>query len=196
MVRSRTAPQRFLACMPLLFAVQQLCEGFVWLSVINKSFSHWQTVSMYAFLLFAQVIWPLFVPFAVLFLEQDAARKKILRWFAFSGCITACYFTYCLLAFDAHIGVSPYHIQYNLDFPFAKRWFYGIIYFIPALVPTFFSGIRRMWLLGALLLASYLVSRFAYRDYIVSVWCFFGALSSTTVLFIILRLQAGNPSKG
>ena len=196
MAKTRSAPQRFLAAMPLLFAIQQLCEGFVWLSVINPAYAHWQHSAMYSFLFFAQVVWPFFVPFAVLLLEKDPVRKKILVWFAVSGCLAAAFFIYCLCSYDAHIDVNPYHIKYELDFPFVKRWFYGIIYFIPAMLPTFISSIRRMRVLGALLLASYLISRFCYRDYIVSVWCFFGALSSIVVVFIIMQVVAREREKG
>jgi len=196
MAKTRTAPQRFLAAMPLIFAFQQLCEGFVWLSVINPGYLLWRNTAMYSFLIIAQVVWPLFVPLGVLFLEKDPKRKKILNWFAVSGCLAAMYFIYCLCFYDAHIGVNPYHIRYDVDFPLSKRWFYGIIYFIPAMVPTFVSSIKRMRVLGALLLVSYLISRFCYKDYIVSVWCFFGALSSIAVLYIIMQVAiSSKPEK-
>lgn len=176
--------------MPLLFAFQQLCEGIVWLSVNDPFYAQFRYAAMYSFLIMAQVGWPLFIPLCVLLVEKDPRRKKLLLWFAGSGCLAAIYFTWCLLRFDAHVGVNPWHIQYELDFPLSKRWFYGIIYFIPAMLPTFISSIKRMRILGALLLCSYLISRFCYKDYIVSVWCFFGALSSITALFIIMQLAA------
>jgi hypothetical protein len=195
MAKARTIPQRALAAMPLLFAYQQFSEGFVWLSVQHVEYAHLRSVAMYSFLIFAQVVWPLFVPFAVLALEKDKKRKKILSWFALSGCLAAAYFTWCICFYSADVEVSRYHIKYVLDFPLSKRWFYGIIYFIPAMLPTFVSSIRRMRLLGFLLLASYLVSRFCYRDYIVSVWCFFGALSSITVFYIIKEVLATEKAK-
>lgn len=190
MRRARTAPQKFMALMPLLFAFQQFAEGVVWLSVINSAFAGWRNIAMYSFLIFAQLVWPLYVPFAVLWLEKDEKKKKVLKWFAASGIVATTFFLYCVTCFKADIVVTNYHIQYQLDFPFYKMWFYGIIYFIPAFIPTFFSGFKKMRLLGGLLLASYLVSRFWYMDYIVSVWCFFGALSSITVLYIIKEATA------
>src|SRR4051812_9057137 len=92
MAKTTAAPQRLLAAMPLLFACQQFAEGFVWLSVQHTAFAHLLNVAMYAFLIFAQVVWPLFVPFATLLLEKDKKRKKILSWFALSGCLAAIYF--------------------------------------------------------------------------------------------------------
>jgi hypothetical protein len=75
------------------------------------------------------------------------------------------------------------------------RWFYGLIYFIPAFFPMFVSSISRMRVLGFLLFISYLISRFVYTDYIVSVWCFFGALSSIAVLYIIMQVVAGDKKR-
>jgi uncharacterized protein DUF6629 len=195
MAKARTNPQRLLATMPLLFAFQQFSEGFVWLSVQHAAYAHLRNIAMYSFLIFAQVVWPLFVPVAVLALEKDRKRKKLLNWFAVSGFLAALYFIWCLCFYTADVEVSSYHIKYVLDFPLSKRWFYGIIYFIPAMFPTFVSTIKRMHLLGFLLLGSYLISRFCYKDYIVSVWCFFGALSSITVLYIIMEVVETEKNK-
>ncbi len=190
--RSQTAPQRFLTAMPFLFSFQQLCEGVIWLSVHDAGLAHYQKVVMYAFLIMAQAGWPLFIPFSVLLLEHDFKRKRILKWFAGAGVLAAVYYSWCLLNFDAYLVINPYHIRYELDFPLSKRWFYGILYFIPAVFPTFLSGNKLFRALGMLLLSSYLISMICYRDYIVSVWCFFGALSSITALFIINKERAEN----
>src|SRR6185437_10202720 len=113
----------------------------------------------YLFLVFAQVVWPFFVPIAVWLLEKEKKRRKILSWFVVSGFLSATFFIYCLLYCKADVEVNPYHLKYVLDFPFVHRWFYGLLYFIPAFFPMFVSGISRMRLLGLLLFASYLVSR-------------------------------------
>ena len=190
MAKTTTNAQRVLASMPLLFAFQQFSEGLVWISVLNPAYAHWKTFAMYSFLVFAQFFWPLFVPVAVMLLEKDRKRRKILSWFVLSGFISAGFFMYCLCYCKADVEVNPYHIKYVLDFPLVHRWFYGLLYFIPAFFPMFVSSISRMRLLGFLLLISYLISRFFYKDYIVSVWCFFGALSSIVVLFIVMQAVA------
>jgi hypothetical protein len=188
MTKAQTPAQRLLAAMPLIFAYQQLSEGFVWLSVQHEAFARYRTLAMYSFLIIAQLIWPIFVSSAVWLLEPDPVRKKKLAWFAVSGWLAVLFFIWCLSYCDAGMVVSSYHIQYVLDFPLVHRWFYGIIYFIPAMIPPFFSTVKKMPWLGGLLLISYLISRFFYKDYIVSVWCFFGALSSMVVYLIIKGL--------
>jgi len=192
MTKARTRPQKLLAAMPLIFAYQQLSEGFVWLSVQHAAFAPYKNIAMYSFLLIAQLVWPLFVSSSVWLLEPDPVRKKKLLWFVVSGWAAVIFFIFCLSLCTADVVVSKYHIQYVLDFPLVHRWFYAIIYFIPAMIPPFFSTVKRMPWLGTLLLISYLISRFCYRDYIVSVWCFFGALSSIVVLLIIKGLVEDN----
>jgi hypothetical protein len=195
MTKTQTNAQRVLAAMPLLFAFQQFCEGFVWLSVLHAEYAHWKTLAMYSFLVFAQLVWPFFVPIAVWLLEKDKKRRKILSWFVVSGFAATLFFTWCLCFCKADVEVNPYHIKYVLDFPLVHRWFYGLIYFIPAFFPMFVSSISRMRVLGFLLFISYLISRFVYTDYIVSVWCFFGALSSIAVLYIIMQVVAGDKKR-
>lgn len=37
------------ASIPIIFAIQQFCEGFIWLSISNLSFAEFQTFFTYAF---------------------------------------------------------------------------------------------------------------------------------------------------
>jgi hypothetical protein len=46
-----------------------------------------------------------------------------------------------------------------------------------------------MWLLGLALLAVYIVAQLYYAANIVSVWCFFAALISIVVIFILRKKQ-------
>lgn len=63
--RSRGKAELPFALVPLLFGVQQLSEGLLWLSFSNDLplLKSWAT---YAFSLFSHVLWPTFVPFAIL----------------------------------------------------------------------------------------------------------------------------------
>lgn len=57
-----TAPlQIVLACIPLLFAIQQFAEGFVWLSLTNKNYEAAGPPATTVFLIFAQELWPVIV---------------------------------------------------------------------------------------------------------------------------------------
>ncbi len=64
------------ASIPLLFAIQQIFEGFVWLSFTNPDFAFTRWVSAYMFIFIAQVVWPFWVPFSILMLEHSFGYRK------------------------------------------------------------------------------------------------------------------------
>lgn len=58
--RQVTAPnQRAFAAIPVIFAIQQFVEGFVWLSLTQESWAEWTRLSTFSFLFFAEVLWPM-----------------------------------------------------------------------------------------------------------------------------------------
>ncbi|MBI2415948.1 MAG: hypothetical protein HYV33_04815 [Candidatus Kerfeldbacteria bacterium] len=63
LAKKPTRQLRWLAVIPLLFALQQTIEGLQWLAPKPSVLS---TVLGYAFLLFAFLLWPSYLPLAVL----------------------------------------------------------------------------------------------------------------------------------
>jgi hypothetical protein len=187
--QSRTTAQRVIACIPLIFSVQQLSEGLLWLSLTQTAYAHWQRTAMYVFLVFAEIVWPAFVPLAILLFEKDRRRKKILTVLSGIGVFLSLYMSYSLAAYPVSVSIEEQHIRYQLDFPFNDRWFSGIPYLFAAVLSPFVSSLKPLRLLGWGFLAAYLVTRIWYAHYLISVWCFFAAILSLMVLFIILRLR-------
>jgi hypothetical protein len=173
------------ASIPLLFGLQQFSEGLLWLSMRNPELVSWQDFSIYFFILFAHVIWPIWVPFAVWLMEPDKKRKRLISIFCGMGLLVASYVIYCLFTYEVSIVAGARHIQYQLEFPYMwlRRSFY-----IPAIfVPFFLSSLKRMKPLGATLLISLILSMVFFKAFVVSVWCFFAAILSAYILFIILK---------
>lgn len=187
--RSKTVPQRVLSCIPLIFSVQQLSEGVLWLSLSHSAYAHWQRSAMYVFLIFAEVIWPAFVPLVILLFEKAPRRKNLLRVLSGIGIFLSIYMSYCLAIYPVSASIEEHHIKYQLDFPFNNRWFSGIPYLLAAVTSPFVSGRRHLRLLGWGFLAAYVATRIWYSQYLISVWCFFAAILSLLVLYIIIRLQ-------
>ena len=57
------------AALPLIFAIQQFSEGILWLVLPNLEYLILRQVITYVFLFFAQIVWPVWVPFAILLLD-------------------------------------------------------------------------------------------------------------------------------
>jgi hypothetical protein len=185
---SKTVPQRVLACMPLMFAIQQFCEGVLWLALMHSDFIYLRSIFMHLFLVFAQVVWPVFIPFMTLLFEDEPARKKILQGLVGLGVLTALYFGICQIFYHSEVSITGHHLKYVIDYPFANKWYSGITYIVAAAISPLISSDKRLRILGYILGLSYLLTFIMYKEYLISVWCFFGAILSVfSLFFIILR---------
>lgn len=70
------------AAIPLLFGVQQILEGIIWLT-FRFDTPLLNTFMTNAYSLFSHVLWPFYVPFAVLALEPVPWRRKVLYAFLY-----------------------------------------------------------------------------------------------------------------
>ena len=184
--------QIFFSSIPLVFAVQQITEGFVWVGLSNPGYTSMQQISTYIFLFFAQIVWPVWVPFSILMLEKKEKRKKSEKLLVGIGAVVTCYLAYCLLSYHVQAEIIGYHISYGQDYPAGLSRYGGILYVIATIVPPFFSTIKRMWTLGAAILISYIITTIFYEDYIVSVWCFFASVISISVFAVVYEIKKSN----
>jgi hypothetical protein len=81
--------------------------------------------------------------------------------------------------------------MYTLNFPAYFWWFSGLFYFVPTVLPPFFSSIKKMVWLGILVFLSFLVSKLFFFEQLISVWCFFAATMSVVVWYVLKK----NPPK-
>ena len=184
--------QLFFAAIPFLFGIQQIIEGFTWLSSMHNEYADWQSVSVKGFLFFAHILWPVWIPLSMLLLEEKPFRKRILQWILGIAILLSASELYCLLAYPADADSTGHHIEYTIHYP----KFYAVItealYVLVTLVPCFLSGNRKMWLLGTSLAISLILSAVFFKLYLVSVWCFLAAITSMVVYYILLQ---NNPVK-
>lgn len=178
------------ASIPLIFAVQQITEGILWLALTNEHYASMQQWTTYLFLFFAQIVWPFWVPFAILLFTKKEMRKPMSYILVFIGTIVSLYLAYCLLSFHVEAKAIGYHISYIQDYPASLSKYGGVLYIIATVVPPFFSPIKRMWTLGASIFISYIITTIFYEDYIVSVWCFFASIISIAVYAILHQFPA------
>jgi len=177
--------QIMFACIPLVFAIQQLTEGFLWVALLNPKYASLEIVSTYNFLFFAQVVWPFLVPFSIYKLEKEIRRKKILFGLSVIGLVVSMYLAYCLLNYQVVANIIGNHMSYKQDYPKDISKYCALLYIIATIVPPFFSSIKWMWLLGLTIFISYIMTTIFYVDYIVSVWCFFASIISMAVWLIV-----------
>jgi hypothetical protein len=150
-------------------------------------------------------VWPLWVPLTIRLLEKDARSKKIMNVLVGIGALVAVCVVLVLSLYPVQ-AVTPIclscplsstqslnqHIHYRFTFPPIPKGLIGaftVLYILATIITPFISGIKKMKWLGFVFLASYLFAVILYNGFVISVWCFFAALLSFVVLWIILGLR-------
>jgi len=181
--------QFMFAAIPLLFAIQQFCEGLVWIALGSPEYTYLRTPMTYIFLFFAQMLWTTWIPLSILHIEEDPFRKKILSWISAAGISVSLLLAYRLIFYSVHAEISNHHIDYLIESPQFIKIVSSILYVIAIIFPPFVSSIRRMWIVGVFQLAGLLVTKIFYEQYLISVWCFFAAALSIMIISIMQVLQ-------
>lgn len=177
--RSRGKVELPLALIPLLFGVQQLTEGVVWVS-LNNDLPVLQSYSTYIYSGFSHVLWPIFVPFAILLVEIKRWRRRAIGVFLVLGLGVGLYLLYFIVRFPVTAHVHGRSILYE-----SPHFYIGavlVIYLLATCVSGLFSSHRCINIFGVLAfvlaIAAYLVS----VETFVSVWCFFAAILSLLIV--------------
>jgi hypothetical protein len=190
--KAKTNSQRLFAIIPLIFSVQQLSEGVLWLSLKNPEMASWQPLLTGIYLVFAMVIWPIWIPLTIRLLEKEARPKKIMNVLIGIGACVAVCVGIVLFLYPVQVKPMHHHLHYEFGFPQTAKNLIGaftVLYIIASITPAFVSGIKKMKWLGIAFLASYLFAVLFYEGFVVSVWCFFAAILSVVVLWIIHGLR-------
>ncbi|MCH9617031.1 MAG: hypothetical protein SP1CHLAM9_03310 [Chlamydiia bacterium] len=175
-----------LALIPLLFGIQQLSEGFVWL-FLGKNANLDQLLS-YIFLFFAFFLWPVWVPLSLGVFDHP--RKKFFYVAAFLGLIYGCilYGSPFFYHTSFHLQVCEHSICYKIHHPLFNKW--GVsFYFLFTIVPFLVAKSLRIKILGILIGASAIITAFFYIQAFTSVWCFFSASISIYVGYMAYKLK-------
>ena len=164
------------AAMPVLFGVQQVAEGVVWLSLANPVAL---AVGKYAFLFFSHVLWPVFVPLSICLIEPSRWRRRVLSAFVALGAVVSAYFLYYLFQETVDVAVFGKRIVYVA--PHFSVSFLLSPYTVATCASCLFSSHRIVNFFGVVtFLSAIAVFRF-YEQAFVSVWCFFAAILSVLV---------------
>ena len=180
--------QLLFAFIPLIFGIQQLTEGILWLVLRNDAYIEWRQGATLIFAAFGQLVWPLLVPFAVLFMEKDKKRRQILYLFCAAGVLIFSYLLNNLIFHPVYASINQHHIDYEFDFPNGHiQLLSALVYVIATVGSHFVSGIRKVNVMGAVVLGSLLITKIFYTQFVFSVWCFFSAVISLMVYMIIVE---------
>ena len=183
--KSQGARELPLALVPLLFGAQQLTEGALWVSLQNDLplLRAWST---YVYSLFSHVLWPIFVPVAVILIESSRWRRKVLTGLVALGLSVGLYLLFFIVRFPVTATVTEQSIRYE-----SPHFYIAVVlaaYFIATCASPLFSSHRWVNIFGALAFVLAGVAAAVSIATFVSVWCFYAA-----VLSVIIYRQFSGP---
>ena len=179
------------AALPVLFAIHQFIEGFVWLGldgILSPAVTHDMGA---AFMLYAQGLLPFLLPLSVLLFEPDGKSRRQMLPFLILGGATTLYILWALTAFPTQVYIRENSIVYINQA--TNNITVAVLYVIATCGSLFFSKIRMMVVFGAANLAILLVVMEVKRYAFTSLWCAYAAIASLIILAYFWKSSAQRP---
>jgi hypothetical protein len=179
------------AALPLLFAIHQFIEGFVWLGldgILSPAVAHDMGA---AFMLYAQGLLPFLLPLSVLLFEPDARSRKRMRPFLVLGGATTLYILWALTAYPLQLFVKGNSIVYINQA--TNNIAVAVFYVIATCGSLFFSKMKMMVIFGAANLAIILVVMEVKRYAFTSIWCAYATVASVIILVYFWTSSEARP---
>lgn len=167
-----------LALTPLFFAVQQAVEGALWLTVPEGRIHSLLLANIFSAM--ALVIWPVLIPLAVALVEREAPRRLVMLLLLPAGIGVAVYSAGTTLAHPYLAWPVGYALTYVDNHSYSPTML--ATYLICTCLPPLLSSSRTLNLFGVIVAAGLGIAMLAFYEDFVSVWCFFAALASFTLL--------------
>jgi len=177
--------------LPILFAIHQLIEGFVWLGldgILSPAVAHDMGA---AFMLYAQGLLPFLIPLSVSLFEPGVKNRRRMLPFLIIGTGTTLYILWALTAYSFQVYIKQNSLVYIN--PATNNTAVAVLYVIATCGSLFFSKVKDMVIFGGanliILLVVMAVKRFAFT----SLWCAYAAVASVIILAYFWKSTAERP---
>lgn len=169
-----------LAATPLLFAFQQSIEGLLWLQLPQVPDGSSSTNLTFIYLFFAEAFWPVYAPIAVWLVEPNHSRRIFMVGCMGIGAGVATFLLWGILGHPHFATILGGHIVYVTEYQ--QSDVIGFAYLAATGLPLLLSSQRTIVILGAIVLVGLMAAYAFYWESFTSVWCFFAAAASVTIL--------------
>jgi hypothetical protein len=178
-----------IAALPLLLALHQLDEAFVWWSLQGHVSVSVGRVATWIYLLFAFVVLPLYVPLSVLVLESPGRRRSLMALFAVLGAVVSAVLLVAMLVGPVTAALGDHHLIYGTSLSAGGLVVAG--YVVATCGAVVFSGYRRLAVFGLVnLVAVAVLAQLAISGF-ASLWCGWAAVTAGFIAWHLRRGHAG-----
>lgn len=174
----RTAAERPLAALPLVFAVHQLVEAGVWWGLEGKVGAEVGHAAEWVYLAIAFGVLPILVPVAVSALEPVAHRRRTGAFVAL-GSFVAVMLMYAVVRGPIEATIRGHYIAYDVDL-----WHGGALtalYVLATCGVLLLSDRAHVRAWGVVNLAAVLVLAWVNQAGLISLWCVWAAVTSVAI---------------
>ncbi|EKD69905.1 MAG: hypothetical protein ACD_46C00705G0001 [uncultured bacterium] len=171
---------------PLFFGIQQFSEGMVWYGLDVGDFYIIHHASL-AFLFFAFFWWPWYMPLSLFFLEEKHSQRRLILLLAIMGFLLGAdlYASIVFNVIPLTAVVANKSIKY-ITYQATPMVISHVFSYIAIMVFSLWvSSIRAVNYFGLLILLSVIISLLFYLVVFISVWCFFAALLSLYIGYVV-----------
>jgi hypothetical protein len=170
-----------LAALPLLFALHQFTQGFVWLGMKELITPRGLHIAESIFVFYAQGLLTFLVPMAVWLIEPSGPRRIIIGLLAVMGSLLTAYTMWGLAVQPTHVSVDGHALAYVNAWT-DKTWV-GAVYILTTCGSLILSSSVAVQLFGWVnvfgLTGVYVVWPYA----VTSLWCLYAAVVSVLLYF-------------
>ena len=179
-----------LATLPLILGVHELVEDFVWWGLQGHVPHEAGRVALWAYMVIAFVVLPVFVPLAVLMLEPTVRLRRRMAPFVALGVVVSTVLLVAMLRGPVSAARHPWHLSYSIELHHAVI-IVGL-YVLAICGALLFSGYRHIALFGMANLAAVVALAALTADGFASLWCVYAAISAGA---IALHMRYAKPHR-
>ncbi len=173
------------ASLPLLFALHQFSEGFVWLGVEKMIGARALEMAETLFIYYAQGVLPFLIPLAVWLIEKDSFKRKIVAILAVIGLGVAVYTMYGLATVPSSVSVINDTLYYKN--PWTENYYDAILYILTTCGSLMLSSSISIQIFGFLNLVGLTIIFFLRPYGFTSLWCLYAATISGLLYFYFVE---------
>jgi hypothetical protein len=174
-----------LASLPLLLALHQLDEAFVWWGLEGHVHAGVGQFATWIYLLFAFVVLPVLVPMSILVLEPSGRQQWMMVPFVALGVVVSGVLLAAMVRGPVTATLAPHYVGYSTDLH--AGGFVVALYVAATCGSLIFSGVRDVARFGVInLIAAVLLAQLTI-DGFTSLWCAWAAISSAAFAFHLRR---------
>jgi hypothetical protein len=173
-----------LAATPLLLAVHEIDESFVWWGLHGQVALPVEHAAIYVFLAVAFVL-PFWVPFAMLGVETKVHRRSWMKAFLAVGTVTSVALLVAVISGPVGASIDGSHIAYTANISYADILI--ALYIVATCGSCLVASNRWLVLLGLANLSAVIALGWITFTGFTSLWCAWAALTSVAIAIYLRR---------